>query len=115
MEEQFKLKLVQLHVGNKKSVLLNKDDYFNLIEEVKVASSVTASSKTWRQYYILKRYQVLLCGDVEQLIRKRKDDANENVFFAHNDEMFDIINECTSVLDTVVEISRVGLRSTTLP
>ena len=91
MEEQFKLKLVQLHVGDKKFVLLNKDEYFNLIEEVKVASSVTASSKTWRQYYILKRYHVLLCGDVEKLIRKRKDDANENVYFAHNDEMFDII------------------------
>jgi len=91
MEAQFKEKLVQLHTGEKKSVLIPKDEYFTLVDEVKEADKVTATSKTWRQYYILKRYQILMCRDVEKLIRKKKDEGDEVVYFAHNDDMFDII------------------------
>ena len=58
MEAQFKDKLGQLHAGEKKSVLIPKDEYFTLIDEVKEAEKVTGTSKTWRQYYILKRYQI---------------------------------------------------------
>jgi len=54
-EVQFRQKLVEMcadHDG-KKTVLLKKDEYFNLIDEVKAAD--TAEIKTGRQYYILKR------------------------------------------------------------
>lgn len=56
MEDEFKEQLAGLYTGDKKSVLFAKNDYFNLIEELKTAA--TAKSKTWRQYYILKRYEV---------------------------------------------------------
>lgn len=91
MEGQFKEKVAQLHAGEKKSVLISKEEYFNLIEEVKGAGNIAGTSKTGRQYYILKRYQVLLCGDVEKLIRKRSNDSEDVVYFAHNDDLFDII------------------------
>src|SRR5579872_14599 len=90
MEEQFKQSVAQLHAGEKKTLLISKDEYFNLVDEVKEAANVGGTSKTWRQYNILKRYQILLCGDVEKLIRKRKDDGDV-VYFAHNDDLFDII------------------------
>lgn len=90
MEDQFKQKIAQLHASEKKSVLISKDDYFDLVDEVKEAANVTGS-KTWRQYYLLKRYQILLCGDVEKLIRKRKDDGDDIIYFAHNDDLYDII------------------------
>ena len=80
MEAQFKEKLVQLHTGENKSVLIPKDEYFTLVDEVKEAEKVTGTSKTWRQYYILKRYQILMCGDVEKLIRKKKDEGDDRLF-----------------------------------
>ena len=72
--------------------LLTKEEYFNLIEELKVAAS-RDKSKTRRQYYILKRYEVLQCGDVEKLIKKRNEVNGEEqtVYFAHIDELYDIV------------------------
>ena len=39
VENTFREQLEQLRVSNKKSLLLSKEDYFNLIEELKVAAS----------------------------------------------------------------------------
>jgi hypothetical protein len=80
-----------MHAGDKKSVLISKDEYFSLLEEVKEAANMTGTSKTCWQYYILKRYQILECGDVEKIIRKRKDDRDDILYFTHNDDLFDII------------------------
>src|ERR1700733_14542578 len=91
IETQFKEKLLQLHTGENKFVLIPKEEYFTLVDEVKEAKKVTETSKTWRQYYILKRYQILLCGAIEKLIRKKKDEEDEVIYFAHKDELFDIL------------------------
>ena len=52
-ELQFNQQLVDICNAGKKTVLLKKDEYFNLIEELKIASA--AEPKTTRQYYILRR------------------------------------------------------------
>lgn len=93
VENTFRGQLEQLRVSNKKSLLLSKEEYFNLIEELKGAASCGDKTKTWRQYYILKRYEVLQCGDVEKLIKKRNEANGEEqtVYFAHIDEMHDIV------------------------
>lgn len=93
IESTFRGQLGQLRVSNKKSLLLSKEEYFKLIEELKVAASCGDKTKTWRQYYILKRYEVLQCGDVEKLIKKRNEANGEEqtVYFAHIDEMHDIV------------------------
>ena len=91
MEEQFKQKVAQLYASDRKTAMITKEEYFSLVDEVKEAGNVSGTSKTWRQYYILKRYQILQCGDVEKLIRKKKDDGDNAVYFAHNDDLFDII------------------------
>ncbi|XP_046564145.1 integumentary mucin C.1-like [Haliotis rubra] len=43
------------------SILLTKEEYFNLIEEVNVA--LGAEKKTFRQYYVLGKYEIVQCGD----------------------------------------------------
>ena len=53
VEAQFKHELYKIYDASLKTVLMKKDDYFNLIEEIKLAN--TAASKNRRQYYILKR------------------------------------------------------------
>ena len=73
-----------------KSVLMTCDEYSSLIEEMKVAAA--SENKTPRQYYILSRYEVLECHDVERLIRKRGTNEDGSiVYFCHTSEMFEIL------------------------
>ena len=71
LEVVFRNKLAALKDHDKKSMLFTKDEYFSLIEEVKIAGACADKTKTWRQYCILKRYEVMQFGDVEKLIKKR--------------------------------------------
>jgi hypothetical protein len=52
-EVQFRSQLTEIYNGDKKTILIKKDDYFKLIDELKVASA--AEHKTGWQYYILKK------------------------------------------------------------
>ncbi|KAK3880669.1 hypothetical protein Pcinc_014827 [Petrolisthes cinctipes] len=88
-EAQFYEKVMLKKNSDSKSLLLTKIEYYNLIEELKVAAS--AKNKSNRQYYILGRYEVLQCGGVEKLIKKRKDRTQEPVYFVHIEDMFDTI------------------------
>ena len=54
LESQFKEQMSSLISGGGKKIILTKDEYYSLIEEVNIAG--TASKKTDRQYYLLKRY-----------------------------------------------------------
>ena len=54
IESQFKQQLTVDINPETKSVLMTKEEYFNLIEELKVANTLQ-TAKTNRQYYILKR------------------------------------------------------------
>ena len=54
-EVQFKNQLTVMHSTDKKTVLMTKDEYFSLIEELKEAIKVQ-TAKSNRQYYILKRH-----------------------------------------------------------
>ena len=75
--------------SDSKSLILTKIEYYNLIEELRVAAS--AKNKSNRQYYILGRYEVLQCGGVEKLIKKRKDETQELVYFVHVEDLFGTI------------------------
>lgn len=63
VESAFKQQLLDLKNSDKKSVLLTKEEYFNLVEELKEALK-ESSSKTGRQYYILSRLNDLTYNDV---------------------------------------------------
>jgi len=54
IESQFKDKMNSLTNGGGKKIILTKDEYFNLLKEITIASTVI--KKTNRQYYLLKRY-----------------------------------------------------------
>src|SRR6218665_1392979 len=88
-EAQFKHQLLEKYNLTQKSVLMKKDEYFTVMDELKNASQ--AAVKTPRQYYILKKLSILLCGDVEKLVRKSTDPAADPVYYAHMDDVYDII------------------------
>lgn len=62
-EDKFRQQLNLIYNAAVKTVLMKKDEYFKLIEDLKEAS--TAASKNRRQYYILKRYENSLNVEVQ--------------------------------------------------
>jgi len=93
-EVTFREQLTILKSSNQKSLPLEKGEYFNLVDEVKSAADYGDKTKTARQYYLLRRYQVVQCGDVEKLIKKRPADADaeaNTLYFTHMDDMYDIV------------------------
>lgn len=55
VEFEFKQQLHQFHIGKKQnSVLISKDDYFQLIQDLKDAN--TSETKNRRDYHILSRF-----------------------------------------------------------
>ncbi|XP_076053598.1 KRAB-A domain-containing protein 2-like [Oratosquilla oratoria] len=72
----------------KKPVLLPKEQYNKIIAEL--TATDTSVKKTPHEYYLLKKYEVLKCGDVLKLIRRRN--ANEEpIYFAKLEDTYDII------------------------
>ncbi|XP_063887764.1 KRAB-A domain-containing protein 2-like [Scylla paramamosain] len=88
-EAKFYEKVMLKKNSDSKSLIMTKIEYYNLIEELRVAAS--AKNKSNRQYYILGRYEVLQCGGVEKLIKKRKDETQELVYFVHVEDLFETI------------------------
>ena len=50
------------------------------LEDLKLASQVS-SSKSGHDYYILNKYEVLQCGDVEKLIKKRSSPEDPPIYY----------------------------------
>ena len=69
MEDSFREQVVKNRESDNKSLLWTKTEYVSLLEELK--ENLSVKSKSPRQYYILGRYEILQCGDVEKLICKR--------------------------------------------
>lgn len=88
-EALFYKKVMGKKNSDSRTLLLTKTESYDLIKELRVAAS--AKNKSNWQYYILGRYDVIQCGDVEKLIKKRNKRAQELVYFVHIENMFDTI------------------------
>lgn len=72
--------------------LIPKVDYYKTIDDLKAVAEVS-TIKSCHQYYILNKYEVLLCGDVEKLIKKRKSPEDRPIYYATIEDTYDIINK----------------------
>ena len=88
-KDQFRNELCKKYSVLKK-VLIPKDEYNAIIEKLKIASSVSRS-KSHHEYYLLCRYEMLQCGDVETLIKKRETPTDPVKYFVPKEDTFDII------------------------
>ena len=71
-----------------KRVLIPKE-YGKSIREPLEAVSV--SKKTSHQYYLLKKYEVLQCGDSDRLIGRREHTDEAPLYFVSVEETFDVV------------------------
>ena len=70
VEDTFKNGLYKKYESLKK-VLIPKPEFFLLINELKHLNE-QSSAKSHQGYYFLSKHDILQCGDVEKLIRRRK-------------------------------------------
>jgi hypothetical protein len=66
--------------------------YYKTIDELKTVAEIS-SSKSRHQYYILNKFEVLTCGDVEKLIKKRKSSEDSPIYYATIEDTYDIISK----------------------
>ncbi|XP_064092787.1 uncharacterized protein LOC135205709 isoform X2 [Macrobrachium nipponense] len=90
-EAEFKKKLFDKY-GQCQKYLIPESVYYKIIEDMKTVAQVT-TTKSRHHYYILKKYEVLNCGDVEKLIKKRQSPEDRPVYYATIEDTYDIINE----------------------
>ena len=67
-----------------------KEEYFQMIEDIRKASE-RKSTKSRHEYYLLSKYEVLQCGDVEKIIRKRQTSDETPVYYVSIEDTFDIV------------------------
>ncbi|XP_041357602.1 KRAB-A domain-containing protein 2-like [Gigantopelta aegis] len=87
LEETFRRSLYTSY-GENKCILLPKDEYIKTVGELLEATQ--APKKSPRKFYLLKKYELLQCGDVQKLIRKKLNQEHP-LYFATIDKTFDII------------------------
>ena len=66
---------------------------------MKIAAEAS-TTKSHHQYYILKKYELLQCGDVEKLTKKRKSPEDPTVYYATIEDTYDIISKAHIVVVT---------------
>ena len=89
VENKFKSELYKRYNAGARH-LIPKEKYFTTINDVKVAAA-QRKDKSRYQYYILTRYEVLECGDVEKLIRRRKTPDDPIKYFITIEDTFDAL------------------------
>ena len=90
LEDEFKAKLFEKYAKCQK-YLIPKVEYYRIIESLKMTNQ-QSSSKTRHEYYLMTKFEVLVCGDVEKLIKKRNLAEDSPVYYATIEETYDIIS-----------------------
>ncbi|XP_068234271.1 KRAB-A domain-containing protein 2-like [Palaemon carinicauda] len=70
--------------------LIPKDAYFQMIEDIHRASE-RKITKIHYEYYLMSKYEVLQCGDVEKIIKKRQTLDETPVYYVSIEDTFDIV------------------------
>ncbi|XP_068209311.1 KRAB-A domain-containing protein 2-like [Palaemon carinicauda] len=70
--------------------LIPKDAYFQMIEDIRRASE-RKNAKSRHEYYLMSKYEVLQCGNVEKIIKTRQTLGSTRVYYVSIEDTFDIV------------------------
>ncbi|KAK3878430.1 hypothetical protein Pcinc_017014 [Petrolisthes cinctipes] len=70
--------------------LIPKTQYYDIIDSIKSAAA-GINKKSRNDYYLMSRYDVLLCGNVWKLIKKRSSPDETPLYFVTIEDTFDVI------------------------
>ena len=72
--------------------LLPRDVYYKTVSDLRLAAT-TKTKKSRHQYYLLSKYEILQCGDVEKLIKKRESPEERPVYYVSIEDTYEIIKK----------------------
>ena len=72
-----------------KRVYIPKEEYFLIMDQLKKIS-VDDKKKTHHQYYLMSKFEILQCGNVENVIKKRLTEKDTPLYYVSTDDTFDI-------------------------
>ena len=72
--------------------LIPKTKYYIMVIDLKIASD-DPHKHVRQNYYLLSKYEILLCGDVEKLIKKIADSSVLLLYYVTIEDTFDILDE----------------------
>ena len=78
VEYRFKRELFKKYEACKK-VYIPKEEYFLIIDQQKMIS-VDTKTKT-HEYYLISKFEILQCGDVEKLIKKQLREEDTHLYY----------------------------------
>ena len=73
-----------------KKYLIPKTKYYMMMSDLKIASE-DPHKKVRQNYYLLSKFEIVLCGDVVKLIEKRADSSVPPLYYVTIEDTFDII------------------------
>ena len=88
-EEKFTRELFKRYKVNRKYPI-PKTQYYDIIDSIKSAAA-GVNKKSRNDYYLLSRYDVLLCGDVWKLIKKCSSPDKTPLYFVTIEDTFDVV------------------------
>ncbi|KAK6181585.1 hypothetical protein SNE40_009410 [Patella caerulea] len=88
-ENQFNAELFKKYEICKK-ILIPKEVYFTMIENIKAAAGA-GGTKNRHGYYLLSKFEILQCGDVEKLIKKRATQDEDPVYYVCIEDTYDVV------------------------
>lgn len=92
MKTEFNRRLKLLYSEkNANSTFLSEIKYMELINKIKEIKSKT-TAKTGTEYKALKKYDVMMVGEVEKLVVPILPTSNSIKYYVYNEEIFEIIN-----------------------
>ena len=89
VEDRFKRELFKKYEECKR-VYIPKEEYFLIMEQLKKIA-IDSGTKTHQQYYLISKFEILQCGDVEKLIKKRQTDGDTPLYYVSIEDTFDVI------------------------
>ena len=90
VDDRFKRELFKKYEACKK-VYIPKEEYFFIIDQLKMIS-VDTKKKTYHEYYLISKFEIIQCGDVGKPIKKRLTEEDTHLYFVSIEDTFDIIN-----------------------
>lgn len=92
MKVRFNAELLKRHCDLKNSVFLTDERYYQLIKDVDSAKSKT-KKKEPRDYWLLKKYDVLVVNNNSKLINPVKNNDNNILYYTKESDVFDVLHD----------------------
>ncbi|CAG2229962.1 unnamed protein product [Mytilus edulis] len=90
-EQTYTQKLLQIIEGKLKCNIWNREKYDEILELI--VTEPQKSDKTSSYYYLVRKYEVLQCGDVKKIVKKRNSSDEDVKYYVCLEDMYSIVQK----------------------